>query len=241
MEKREIPYIAPGLLGEERYLTDRVYPDRNTDYYWSDVWDPLFFADLARAGFIPVAMDHGQLGPILLPEMQTAYAVLDWEDLHVPGHVRKILGRGSLEGRGFALFESNDPNRVIAAVRKQFGEENWLTARYGKLLGELAAYPFPKGYFRLRATELYEGDLLVAGELGYEIGGTYTSLTGFSSRLREHRNRGTLQLVLLARSLQQEGFAFWNLGHPYMEYKRALGARILEREDFLARWLPHIP
>ena len=85
--------------------------------------------------------------------------------------------------------------------------------------------------------ELYsEAGELVAGEVGYTIGRTYTSLSGFSSRKKEHANTGTLQLVLLAGYLQAEGFLFWNLGHPSMEYKTRLGAEILPRRQFLNRW-----
>jgi hypothetical protein len=43
---------------------------------------------------------------------------------------------------------------------------------------------------------------------------------------------GTSQLVLLGLWLQRKGFAFWSLGHcysPQLEYKRALGHRILVR------------
>jgi len=237
-EKKEtIPHISPDLLRSPDYLEASVYPTRDIRYYWSDAWDPLFYADLARAGFISVAMDIERFGPVLLPEIQSAYAVLDWENLHISGHIRKILNRGALEKQRFSLILSDDPERVTHAIRDQFGEENWLIPRYGDLLRELASFPFPEGYFRLVATELYEENSLVAGELGYAIGATYTSLTGFSSRLREHRNRGTLQLVLLARFLREGGFAFWNLGHPHMDYKLQLGCCILKREEFLQRWL----
>ena len=47
-------------------------------------------------------------------------------------------------------------------------------------------------------------------------------------------------LVLLADYLESQGFAFMNLGQPYMDYKIALGAKVYEREDFLIRWFDAI-
>ena len=83
--------------------------------------------------------------------------------------------------------------------------------------------------------------MLVAGELGYTTGSVYTSLSGFCTRSdREWRHFGNLQLLLLAKALETRGYAFWNLGHPGMAYKRALGAQTLPRRKFLARWLEAI-
>lgn len=70
----------------------------------------------------------------------------------------------------------------------------------------------------------------------YIIGRTYTSLAGFSSREKEYANYGTAQLVLLAQYLEENDFAFLNLGQPYMPYKLDLGAKVYEREEFLELW-----
>ncbi|HHD75689.1 MAG TPA: hypothetical protein ENK95_02550, partial [Campylobacterales bacterium] len=76
----------------------------------------------------------------------------------------------------------------------------------------------------------------IAGEFGYIIGKTYTSLAAFSSKEKHYANYGTAQLVLLAQHLEKEGFAFLNLGQPFMPYKIKLGAKVYERHDFLERW-----
>lgn len=91
--------------------------------------------------------------------------------------------------------------------------------------------------FRLRAVELRDADgTLVAGELGYTIGASYTSLSGFHSPEPRWNHCGKIQLHCLAGLLRARGFGFWNLGHPYMDYKLNLGARILPRREFLMRW-----
>ena len=79
--------------------------------------------------------------------------------------------------------------------------------------------------------------MLIAGEIGYKIGKTYTSLSGFSKKDKKYNNWGKLQMILLAKHLEENSFSFWNLGHPYMQYKFDLGAKLYSREDFLEKWL----
>ena len=94
----------------------------------------------------------------------------------------------------------------------------------------------------LVSIELYDknNEKLVSGEIGYMISKTYTSLTGFSSKSKLYNNWGKLQMVLLALYLEENRFDFWNLGHPYMQYKFDLGAKLYSRDDFLKRWLNSI-
>lgn len=70
---------------------------------------------------------------------------------------------------------------------------------------------------------------LVAGELGYTVGASYTSLTGFS----DMPSAGTVQLCFTGRLLESLGFHFWDLG-MHMDYKGELGAREVPRAEFLA-------
>ena len=94
--------------------------------------------------------------------------------------------------------------------------------------------------FFLIAVELWSGrqNVMIGGEVGYTIGGAYTSLSGFLDRGNPVSNTmGTVQLLTLARLLQKNGYEFWNLGHPHMEYKVRIGAKILPRPEFLKRWL----
>ena len=47
-------------------------------------------------------------------------------------------------------------------------------------------------------------------------------------------------MVLLSKYLEENGFLFWNLDHPYMQYKLDLGAKVLSRIEFLEKWLKAI-
>ncbi len=92
--------------------------------------------------------------------------------------------------------------------------------------------------FKLLSIEVCENETkkLISGEIGYKIGKTYTSLSGFTTREKKYNNWGKLQLVLLNDYLKENGYKLWNLGHPQLQYKIDLGAKIYNRNDFLAKW-----
>ena len=168
-------------------------------------------------------------------ELQESYAVLDWEHLKIDHSVARLLVDPVVSATiSFGFSDRLAPvlNRVAASHNRC-----WIHPPYRDLLNRLEALDHPR--FRLRSVEIRErfSGALVAGELGYTMGSTYTSLTGFFCREdRKWNNYGKLQMVMLARALRDAGYAFWNLGHPYQDYKAALGARILPRHEFLNRW-----
>ena len=83
---------------------------------------------------------------------------------------------------------------------------------------------------RLYSVEVWNADTgaLAGGELGYSVGGIYSSLTGFS----EEDAAGSVQLLALGQLLTKCGFEYWDLGMD-LDYKRRLGAELIPRSDFL--------
>jgi hypothetical protein len=223
----------------EDVLRDVLYPDLGQTYFWSDDWDPDFYVALARAGLISISHRDPRIGCVLLPELQQGYAVLDWPDLHVSSQVRRLRAPNRFAAEGFELRIVEGCERVLERILDQHGRaRTWLTEPYCALLGCLPTGD--RSDFALHGVELWSHthDLLIAGEIGYSIGQTYTSLTGFCTpEDPAWRGAGTLQLVLLAERLRDCGYAFWNLGHPSQAYKQALGSRVVAREPFLTRWL----
>jgi Leu/Phe-tRNA-protein transferase len=230
--------ILPADLQED-CLREKFYPNLGRTFYWSDDWDPDFYVALARAGFISISHQNPEHGALLIPELQTRYAVLDWENLHISGQIQKLMRSGWFEEERIELRVVSDHERVLDRVLDYHGRgSTWLTEPYRELLGRLPTGEH--GDFSLHGVELWsrKRGLLVAGEFGYTMGRTYTSLSGFCTRSDpEWSGSGTLQMVLLAERLKEHGFAFWNMGHPKQAYKRALGARLAERGNFLKRWL----
>ena len=210
-------------------LMSKIYPDMQRNYYWSEDFSAEFYIAQAKAGFIAVT-DTYEGRELLLPEIQFSYALLHFENLHISTKVRKLLKKKDLQ-----LKISTDIAPVVRKIRS-YHKQCWLTPRYEETLLQTQRI---REDFQVIESHIEENGELVAGEVGYIIGDTYTSLSGFSSREKPYRNYGTAQLVLLAHYLKENGFAFWNLGQSYMPYKFALGAKQYERGDFLKLWFAH--
>ena len=193
-------------------------------YYWSDDWSEEFYIELAKAGFISTTHETKD-GLILLPELQNDYAILDFENLHISQKVKKLMSEKSYE------FSINSRFNEVVEKFSTHHKYNWL-------IKSLYVHNDERKAFKVVSFELVDKSSreLIAGEVGYIIANTYTSLSGFSSKEKKYTNYGTLQLILLAQHLQKSGFKFWNLGHPHMEYKKRLGCQTYSRSDFLKRW-----
>ncbi|MDC7231755.1 MAG: GNAT family N-acetyltransferase [Spirochaetales bacterium] len=214
-------------------VLDFIQNREESHLYWSDDWSPSFYSRLAYEGLISTTYPREDGSFVLLPEMQRAYAVLDWENLHISRQVSRLLSR--VERGEFTLGLNRNFEAVLENIRT-WHDPCWMTSAYGGILRVLNRSDNPYAC-RVLSVELFndKGEL-IAGELGYRIGRIYTSLSGFTDRERGPAGCGTLQMVLLAGYLENEGYSFWNLGHPHMEYKERFGARNLTREDFLKRW-----
>jgi len=225
-----IRHLSYNDLTDHRILHEFIYPDMFKNYYWSDDFSAEYYIAKAKAGFIAVT-DYYEAEELLLPEIQFSYALLDFDDLHISTKVKKLLQKRNLQ-----LEVSQNLDEVAEGINS-LHQNNWLTPRY---LETLKSSQGVDENFKVVSVLIRDKGEAVAGEIGYMIGKTYTSLSGFSKREKEYRNYGTTQLVLLALYLQKNGFAFWNLGQIYMPYKLRLGAKIFEREDFLKRWYVEI-
>lgn len=227
-----IYYLKNEDILNKDILFNYIYPNMKSNYYWSDDFSEEFYINAANAGFITVSnMFDGKL--LLLPELQYEYAILDFKNLHISKKVQKLLNK-----RDFRLNINKNVKETLLQL-SNYHEDCWLRGKYFDLIKRLNHFNHKTIDFKLVGIELkdLQNDKIVAGELGYIIGSTYTSLTGFCSKSKKYNNCGTLQLVLLAQYLQEKKFSFWNLGHANMDYKLKLGANTYSREDFLKRWI----
>jgi len=216
------------MLNDSTYFQNNISSNMKNNYYWTDDWSEEFYIELAKAGFISTSYDTVN-GLVLLPELQYNYAVLYFENLHVSKKVKKLLKQDDYE-----LCVNTRFDEVIHNFSLQH-KDNWLKGEYIEVLKKLHKNTNTKNNFELISVELVDKntDELIAGEVGYIIGKTYTSLSGFSSKEKKYNNYGTLQLVLLAKYFQEKDFLFWNFGHPHMEYKKRLGCVVYPRNEFL--------
>jgi len=123
------------------------------------------------------------------------------------------------------------------SVNKQFDEvmrkcheahgEDWLCAKLRKSFKYIFEHP---NDFKVNiiSIELWQGETLVSGELGYTFGSIYTSLTGYY----DVKSTGTIQLCALGRHLQKCGFQVWDFGME-LDYKTGLGAKPVPRSEWL--------
>ncbi|MEA3418627.1 MAG: hypothetical protein U9Q90_04435 [Campylobacterota bacterium] len=153
--------------------------------------------------------------------------MLDFENLHISKKVKKLLN-----SRDFRLCIDENIDEVAQGIQK-FHKCCWLSPRYVETLKKTRGL---NPDFKVISYAIKEDGKVAAGEIGYTISKTYTSLSGFCHRDRQYTNYGKVQLVLLAQYLQEKGFDFWNRGPPHMDYKHALGTKVYAREAFLERW-----
>lgn len=233
MAKKQILYlIGQEELEDKNILFNYIYPNEKSNYYLSDDFSKDFYIKLAFYGFITTSISFENKF-YLLPEIQFEYAILDFENLHISKKIKKLLNQNNFE------FSINKDFNLVLENLEKYHKTNWLQDKYKELILSLIDYVHPTINFEIMSVELYDKDTkeLIAGEIGYKINSTYTSLTGFSSKEKKYNNWGKLQLVLLAIYLEKKNFSFWNLGHPYMQYKFDLGAMSYSRKEFLKRWL----
>lgn len=113
-----------------------------------------------------------------------------------------------------------------------------------KRMNQRGPIPVGDSAFEVECVEVLDSSgKLLAGEVGYTMGAVYTSLSGFVDRRDPHcchRAVGLLQMIALAKVLEDSGYDFWNLGHPprgeQMRYKIDIGGNVSPRGDFLLRW-----
>ncbi|EEY53301.1 uncharacterized protein PITG_06942 [Phytophthora infestans T30-4] len=181
-------------------------------------------------GFLPIASEF-QDKCFLLPKLHRQRCVLLIK-ANAPEHVPKIVRK---RAKKFKFVLNRDFNGVVEGCHEKHGIP-WLyppiVESFKTLFqaGNDGVELYPGCKVRFFTVELYDTttDTLVAGELGYTVGSVYTSLTGFSRA----NGAGTVQLHALSKFLYLAGFKMWDLGMS-MDYKMGLGAKDLDRDDFL--------
>jgi Leu/Phe-tRNA-protein transferase len=156
---------------------------------------------------------------ILLPKLHLTRSALFFDKLHIKKSVRRYLDR-------YELRPDADFDLIVNRCQETHGED-WLTKPLVAAIRDIRQNR-PHGVYPM-SFALYRNEKLVAGEFGVKAGKVYTSYSGYY----DESNSGTVQLILTTLWLQEQGFAFFDLGMP-LEYKTALGAQDISPEEFVA-------
>ena len=154
---------------------------------------------------------------VLLPKLHLVRSALFFPELHIKKSICRFLPR-------YELRIDTDFDLILDKC-VQIHNADWLTPPLVNALKCLhrqntRAKPVSFGAYR-------DGELK-AGEIGVTIGRVYTSYSGYY----EEDNAGTVQMILMAKWLEQTGFDFLDLGMP-LDYKTHLGARDITPHRFV--------
>ncbi|MFM1559744.1 MAG: FtsX-like permease family protein, partial [Roseibacillus sp.] len=93
-------------------------------------WDPDFYVALAQAGFISISMRDPEYGVVLVPELQEAYAVLDWPNIHVSQSVQRLRESDRLSREEIELRVVGGGALVLEHLLAHHKPETWLSEPY---------------------------------------------------------------------------------------------------------------
>jgi Leu/Phe-tRNA-protein transferase len=184
-------------------------------------FSPDFIARLMAAGFLVMSARFDNTADrqyILLPKLHLTRSALFFDDLHIKKSINRFLNR-------YELHYDTDFDFIVNRCQEIHGDD-WLTGPLVSAIRDIRRDRLHRVYPTSFA--LYRNDKLVAGEFGVKAGKVYTSYSGYY----DESNAGTVQLILAARWLRENGFAFFDLGMP-MDYKTDLGAADISPEDFV--------
>jgi Leu/Phe-tRNA-protein transferase len=188
-------------------------------------FDPHFIARLMSAGFLVMStkiQDGGHPGPesnfLLLPKLHLIRSVLFFPDLHIKKSIKSLLPR-------YELRVDMDFQDVMERCIHVHGDD-WLTPPLKESLIRIRTYKDLN--VRPISFGVYRNGELKAGEFGVLTGRVYTSYSGYY----DENSAGTVQMVLTAQYLQEQGFAFLDLGMP-LAYKDTLGACTIVPQCFV--------
>ena len=133
IESNMIPYLSLDDIMTPEILRE-IYHSKQFDYYWSDDFSPQFFIELAKRGFITIAIcDDNQ--DFLLPEMQKAYALLEHKHLHISNKVKALLKQ-----KRYQLSMNTHLDEIVQGIQHAY-DDCWIHHSYFNLLSHLQIQP----------------------------------------------------------------------------------------------------
>jgi Leu/Phe-tRNA-protein transferase len=198
----------------------------NTNYPYESCigenFKPEYLMSLVKSGFYIMSRYDGYLHTYNLEAMHhLSRSVLFFDRLHIKKSIKKYFSK-------YELRFNTDFDTIVDKCVKNHNDA-WLTKPLVDSIKKI--HELNKEEVNFVSFGLYRDNKLVAGDFGSKVGRIYSSYSGYY----EESNAGTVQMILTAQYLEKEGFAFWDLGMP-VDYKKTIGGRILNLEDFISLW-----
>mmetsp|Transcript_26385 Transcript_26385/g.54338 ORF Transcript_26385/g.54338 Transcript_26385/m.54338 type:complete len:367 (-) Transcript_26385:41-1141(-) len=146
-------------------------------------------------------------------------------------HLQTMAGSSSVHGdKNNDKSNNNNNNNNNNNTSSNGGSSHRGQGADAILIDETTHQPCGTTAVRVYSVEVWNEETgeLAGGELGYSVGGMYTSLTGFSAQ----DAAGSVQLLALGKLLMKCGFEYWDLGME-MDYKLKIGAELMPRMSFV--------
>jgi Leu/Phe-tRNA-protein transferase len=191
--------------------------DYNEEFCLALDFDENFIGRLMESGFLVMSVAFPPFY-ISLPKLHLERSVLFFPDLHIKKSIRPFLPL-------YELRVDTDFDLILDKCVQIHGE-GWLTPPLVEALKNMQC----KNDTRVKPVSfaVYRAGELKAGEIGVFVGRVYTSYSGYY----EEKNAGTVQMILMTKWLENNGFDFLDLGMP-LDYKTALGAQNIKPRHFV--------
>ncbi len=148
-----------------------------------------------------------------------------WSNFHVPHEAAKFVKKYFAD---CTITCNKAFDAVVDGIKTAYGD-TWLTDDLVNCYRQI--HEKPGRYVSVDSVEIWRGDRLIAGEIGFITGNVYASLSGFHTE----KHSGTVQMSILGLMLMYSGFLYWDLG-MYIPYKERYGAMKCDRMTQQGLW-----
>ena len=222
-----LPRLERGKTDVAKFTKDLAVK-YSGEFCLSTSFDKDWLAELMYNGYLTMSDVNGISERIyfVLPKLHAHRCLVDFDKIPLPH--KNVIKRSAK----YELSVDRAFMKVCAGIVKRHGE-NWFYPRLVKAFNEMnRATSLFNGSVRVHSFELWQDGNLVAGECGYTVGASYTSLSGFTL---ERDGSGTVQMFAMSQLLQRHGFVLWDLGMPLPYKLEEFGGEQIPRLAFLAR------
>lgn len=209
--------LDASYLEDTKIIYDYVLETVSEDAIWFSFERSLILHALKK-GFYPMSLECFGMNFLAIKHHLIKLNIA-FDRFRVPKNTKSYIKKYFSD---YTITFNRDFQGVMQGINKAY-PDTWLCP---ELVAELEAINRnPTDEISVDSVEIWNGDKLVAGEIGFITGNVYASLSGYHTE----NNIGTVQMAVLGLYLKENGFAYWDLGMS-IPYKYRFGAEDCDRE-----------